>query len=149
MRKSDVAFVERNDKTGWIYERLNYVIDSLNAQFYNFDLNGYDTFQYTVYHDYEKGKYDYHMDTIMGTGMPDDMYETRKLSVTFLLNEPGVDFEGGEFEINSGQEKDAESVKMKKGDIIVFPSFMLHRVKPVTKGVRKSIVIWVMGPKFR
>ena len=60
-----------------------------------------------------------------------------------------VDFEGGDFQINSGQEKDAESVKMKKGDIIVFPSFMLHRVKPVTKGVRKSIVIWVMGPKFR
>ena len=77
------------------------------------------------------------------------MYETRKLSVTFLLNEPGVDFEGGEFEINSGEEKNAESIKMKKGDIIVFPSFMLHRVKPVTKGVRKSIVIWVMGPKFR
>lgn len=149
VRKSDVAFVERDDKTSWIYDRLNYVIDSLNTQFYNFDLNGYDVFQYTVYHDYEKGKYDYHMDTIMGTGMPDDMYETRKLSVTFLLNEPGVDFEGGDFQINSGQEKDAESVKMKKGDIIVFPSFMLHRVKPVTKGVRKSIVIWVMGPKFR
>ena len=61
----------------------------------------------------------------MGTGMPDDMYETRKLSVTFLLNEPGVDFEGGDFQINSGQEKDAESVKMKKGDIIVFPSFKI------------------------
>jgi len=38
---------------------------------------------------------------------------------------------------------------MKKGDIIVFPSFMVHRVKPVTKGTRKSIVIWVLGPKFR
>ena len=149
VRKSDVAFVERDEKTAWIYDRLNYVIDSLNTQFYNFDLNGYDIFQYTVYHDYEKGKYDYHMDTIMGTGMPDDMYETRKLSITFLLNEPGVDFEGGEFEINSGEEKNAEAIKMKKGDIIAFPSFMLHRVKPVTKGVRKSIVIWVMGPKFR
>jgi len=149
VRKSDVAFVERDDKTGWIYDRLNYVIDSLNTQFYNFDLNGYDVFQYTVYHDYEKGKYDYHMDTIMGTGMPDDMYETRKLSVTFLLNEPGVDFEGGDFQINSGQEKDAESVKMKKGDIIVFPSFMLHRVKPVTKGVRKSLVGWVVGKQWQ
>ena len=149
VRKSDVAFINRDEKTAWIYDRLNYVIDCLNVQFYNFDLNGYDTFQYTVYHDYEKGKYDFHQDTIMGNSLPDDMYETRKLSVTFLLNEPGVDFEGGEFQINSGEEKNAESIQMKKGDIILFPSFMVHRVKPVTKGTRKSIVIWVLGPKFR
>ena len=129
----------------WIFFRLNKIIEDINNQFYNFDLNGYESFQYTVYHDHEKGRYDFHMDTIMGNNMPDDMYETRKLSMTFLLNEPGVDFEGGDFQINSGQEKDAETVPLNKGRIIMFPSFMIHRVKPVTKGIRKSIVIWVVG----
>ena len=152
VRKSDVKFITFNNGMGeadWIFFRLNKIIEDINNQFYNFDINGYESFQYTVYHDHEKGRYDFHMDTIMGPNLPDDMYETRKLSMTFLLNEPGVDFEGGDFQINSGQEKDAETVPLNKGRIIIFPSFMIHRVKPVTKGTRKSIVIWVMGPKFR
>jgi PKHD-type hydroxylase len=152
VRKSDVKFIDFANGQGpadWIYYRLNNVIENLNNQFYNFDLNGYETFQYTVYHHHENGRYDFHMDTIMGQNLPDDMYETRKLSMTFLLNEPGADFEGGDFQINSGQEKDAETVPLNKGRIIMFPSFMIHRVAPVTKGTRKSIVIWVLGPKFR
>ena len=152
VRKSDVKFINFDNGMGqadWIFFRLNKIIEDINNQFYNFDINGYESFQYTVYHDHEKGRYDFHMDTIMGNNMPDDMYETRKLSMTFLLNEPGVDFEGGDFQINSGQEKDAETVPLNKGRIIIFPSFMIHRVKPVTKGTRKSIVIWVVGPKFR
>ena len=152
VRKSDVKFINFDNGMGqadWIFFRLNKIIEDINNQFYNFDLNGYESFQYTVYHDHEKGRYDFHMDTIMGNNIPDDMYETRKLSMTFLLNEPGVDFEGGDFQINSGQEKDAETVPLNKGRIIMFPSFMIHRVKPVTKGIRKSIVIWVVGPKFR
>ena len=152
VRKSDVKFINFDNGMGqadWIFFRLNKIIEDINNQFYNFDLNGYESFQYTVYHDHEKGRYDFHMDTIMGNNMPDDMFETRKLSMTFLLNEPGVDFEGGDFQINSGQEKDAETVPLNKGRIIMFPSFMIHRVKPVTKGTRKSIVIWVVGPKFR
>ena len=152
VRKSDVKFINFDNglsQADWIFFRLNKIIEDINNQFYNFDLNGYESFQYTVYHDHEKGRYDFHMDTIMGNNMPDDMYETRKLSMTFLLNEPGVDFEGGDFQINSGQEKDAETVPLNKGRIIMFPSFMIHRVKPVTKGIRKSIVIWVVGPKFK
>ena len=65
------------------------------------------------------------------------------------MNEPGVDFEGGDFEINQGQEKDATKVDAKKGRILAFPSFMLHRVAPTTKGKRKSLVFWALGPKFK
>ena len=152
VRVSDVKFWNYDNGQGdadFIFYRLNSVIENINNQFYNFDINGYESFQYTVYHGHEKGKYDFHQDTIMGKNLPPDMHECRKLSVTFLLNEPGVDFEGGEFQINTGEEKNAESVQMKKGDIIVFPSFLIHRVSPVTKGTRKSIVVWVVGPKFR
>jgi len=150
VRKSDVKFWGANDqRASWIFSRFNWVIENINNQFYNFDINGYDAFQYTVYHGKEKGKYDFHQDTIMGKQLPEDMFETRKLSLTYLVNDPEKDYKGGEFQINTGEEKNAESVPFKRGRVIIFPSFLVHRVAPVTKGTRKSIVIWVMGPKFK
>ena len=149
VRISDVKFYNFdpiNENTLWIFQRINYVVDSLNNQFFNYDLNGYDAFQYTEYQAHEGGKYDFHMDTIMGKNKPANMLETRKLSVTLVLND---DFEGGEFYMNNGQEKDAELIPTGKGRLILFPSFLIHRVAPVTKGVRKSLVVWVNGPKFR
>lgn len=149
VRKSNVMFHNRNENTAWIFDRINWVIEQINTQYYNFDLNGYDTFQYTTYDGEEQGRYDYHQDTIMGKDLPNDMFETRKLSMTMLLNEPGVDFEGGEFQINTSEEHKAENVEAKRGRMIFFPSFILHRVAPVTKGTRKSLVVWTLGPKFR
>jgi len=152
VRVSNVKFYDwnpANADTAWIFQKMNYVIESINNQYYGFDLNGYDTFQYTEYEAHETGRYDYHMDTIMGKNVPADMNEVRKLSITMCVNEPGDEYEGGEFMINNGQEKDAEIIPTKKGRMIIFPSFMIHRVAPVTKGKRKSIVVWVTGPKFK
>ena len=64
------------------------------------------------------------------------------------LSDPEKDFEGGKFEINVGNQNEPEKVIMKRGRIIFFPSYLIHRVNPVTRGIRKSIVIWVIGPKF-
>jgi PKHD-type hydroxylase len=71
------------------------------------------------------------------------------LSLTLCLNQEGVDYEGGEFQINTGQEKDAENAPAIRGRCFLFPAFMIHRVAPVTKGKRKSLVVWTLGPKFR
>jgi PKHD-type hydroxylase len=80
--------------------------------------------------------------------LPNNSYaETRKLSLTLLLSDPDTDFEGGELQF--GHETTAESAKIKKGTLILFPSFELHQVTPVTKGVRKSIVVWILGPKWK
>jgi PKHD-type hydroxylase len=149
IRVSKIKFINPNEENQWIFNKFNWVIEQLNTEFYGFDLNGYDVIQYGVYEDADSGKYDWHMDSIMGSDRGDTMIETRKLSLTMLLNEPGVDFEGGEFQINEGREDTPGKVITKKGRIIAFPSFMIHRVKPVTKGVRKSLVIWVTGPKFK
>ena len=152
IRISNIKFCNyepTNSDTLWIFQRMNMVIDAVNNQYYNFDLNGYDFFQYTEYDAHENGKYDYHMDTLMGNTIPKDMIETRKLSVTMCINEPGEEYEGGEFQINNSEEKKASTIETKKGRMILFPSFMIHRVAPVTKGKRKSIVVWVNGPKFR
>ena len=62
------------------------------------------------------------------------------------------DYEGGELEFKiltpMGTEQ-ISTVKGKKGDVIVFPSYLLHRVKPVTKGTRYSVVAWFGGPPFK
>jgi PKHD-type hydroxylase len=147
-RICNIKFINYDNETDWVFHKLNTVIENINNKFYNFDLNGYQNFQYTVYDSREKGKYDYHMDSHIGDNL-NSHNEERKLSLTFLLNEPNVDFRGGEFQVNSGAEKNAETVELPKGRIILFPSFIIHRVKPVTYGTRKSIVVWVVGPKFR
>ena len=69
----------------------------------------------------------------------------RKLSMSVMLNE---DFDGGEFEFASYKDTKCliTSFKAKTGDIIVFPSVMEHRVAPVTKGTRYSLVNWFVGP---
>lgn len=146
-RKSRVCFHKPNENNSFIFERFNYIIDMMNARWYNFDINGYDLFQYTEYDSKDQGHYTWHIDLFVGDLPRDNYFETRKLSVTFLLNEPGKDFEGGEFQF--GLESSHETVPMKKGSLIMFPSFFLHRITPVTKGIRKSIVIWIEGPKFR
>jgi PKHD-type hydroxylase len=59
------------------------------------------------------------------------------------------EYEGGEFQIINAEQSEASTVEQKKGRLIVFPSWMVHKVKPVTRGVRKSIVVWVVGPNFK
>jgi len=151
-RKSTVAWGNPNEENQWIFDRLLWVIDRLNDQFYGFDLNGFEAFQYTTYDGDEEdpGKYDYHMDTIMGLDKPINMLETRKLSLSLILSDP-EEYEGGEFFIQMGSPEKDKLLKMeqKKGRVLAFPSFMIHGVEPVTKGTRKSIVVWVEGPKFK
>jgi PKHD-type hydroxylase len=151
-RNSKIAWANPNPENQWIFDRFLWVIERLNERFYEFDLNGFEAFQYTVYEgDAENpGKYDYHMDTVMGLDKPIEMMETRKLSLSLCLDEPD-DYEGGEFYIQTGSPEQDKLMQMeqKKGRLLAFPSFMIHGVAPVTKGTRRSIVIWVEGPKFK
>ena len=148
IRRCDLKFHSINENTKWIFEKLNWVIAQLNEQFYGFNLNGYDAFQYTSYNSQELGTYHWHMDMCLGADtLPQNMFQPRKLSLTLLLNDPN-DFEGGEFKVNLGNENDATVVPLVRGRIIAFPSYLIHSVAPVTKGFRKSLVVWVTGPKF-
>jgi PKHD-type hydroxylase len=149
-RKSTIAWARPTDENQWIFDRLLYVADQLNRRFYEFDLNGFETFQYTVYDGEKNQKYDYHMDTVLGMDKPIEMMETRKLSLSIILSDPS-EYEGGEFYIQSGSPDPEKLMKMEqpKGRVLGFPSFMIHGVAPVTKGTRRSIVVWVEGPKFK
>ena len=72
------------------------------------------------------------------------MPTVRKISMTLLLSDP-KDFKGGELEILGNKKR----VDLKRGHAIFFASFIRHRVKPVTKGNRKSLVMWFGGPPLK
>ena len=144
IRACGIKFHMANEQTKHIFEKMDNVIYSINSHFYGFDLNGYDSFQYTSYDSSKLGHYDWHMDLIMGKDVPSNMSEPRKLSLSLVLND---DFEGGDFCFNIGG-KDNLKAEQKKGRVLAFPSYVIHKVEPVTKGFRKSIVVWVTGPKF-
>jgi len=87
------------------------------------------------------GFYDWHMDNdVLGKFQP----PVRKISMTLLLSDPST-FEGGELEFMSKGKR----VKLKQGQAIFFASWLQHRVEPVTKGERKSLVMWFGGPSFK
>jgi PKHD-type hydroxylase len=67
--------------------------------------------------------------------------------MALLLNNP-EDFEGGEFQVKADSDV-SKNLELKKGRAWFFPSWVLHRVAPVTKGVRKSLVVWAGGPSFK
>lgn len=149
VRRSNVKFQSKSQENAWLFNKINSYIDSVNQQFFNFDLVGYTNFQYTEYNSSEKGHYDFHQDIQMGYVKPGSDSGLRKLTVVISLTQQTIDFEGGDFQITMSSDSKAESIKLNKGDAIVFPSFMIHRVTPVTSGIRKSLVAWVIGPKFR
>ena len=68
----------------------------------------------------------------------------RKISMTCLLS-PENEFEGGDLELI----KEGQKVKLKQGQAVFFASFIRHRVAPVTKGVRRSLVMWFGGPPLK
>jgi PKHD-type hydroxylase len=147
VRNSKVKMFHPDSNNSWIFDKLYQAVDQINNDFYRFDLTGFNHFQYSEYNG--KGtKYDFHIDTCLGTEAPFELQVTpRKLSIVMMLSEPEKDFKGGEFEIMTGGEP--IRCEQKKGRILAFPSWILHRVAPVTKGNRKSIVVWVLGPKFK
>jgi PKHD-type hydroxylase len=151
VRKSKIKFLNRvkDSELSFLFDKLNSAIDNVNENYYNFDLNGYDKIQYTQYDSIDSGEYKYHID--MHTGKFSDIRrgETRKLSLSLVLSDP-TSYEGGKFTIKL-DENDSNDilVEQPRGRIIFFPSFFMHKVHPITKGTRKSLVIWVEGPKFK
>jgi predicted 2-oxoglutarate/Fe(II)-dependent dioxygenase YbiX len=109
-----------------------------NMQAWKFDVTHSNQTDYLKY-DVE-GHYYAHVDTFMNPNDP----ECRKLTVLMFLND---DFEGGKLFLQNGHEKIYPP--QGAGTCLVFPSFMMHGVEPVTKGIRRSVVTWMVGPWFK
>ena len=125
---------------GHMYQDLNAFIQKSNENHFGFgDVRVTENAQFTEYP--EGGFYDWHMDCDVSM---EHEPPVRKISMTLLLNDP-AEFEGGELEL-MGPGKVAD---LKQGHAICFASFLNHRVQPVTKGVRQSLVVWFGGKPFR
>lgn len=146
-RKSLIKMHHQNLDNAWFFKKLRQVAETVNHEYFQYDLTGFEHFQYTTYQG-KGSKYDVHTDMFLGEKLPEGTYLTRKLSFSLILSDQGKDFEGGEFEFFYNYYK-PECPDQKRGRLIVFPSYILHGVKPLITGTRKSIVFWVLGPKFK
>ena len=123
-----------------MYNDINIFIQKANKNHFGFgDIQITEQAQFTEYP--EGGFYDWHMDTDVNM-----QYEppVRKISMTLLLS-PENQFEGGDLELMAPGKR----ANMKQGHAIIFASFLNHRVAPVTKGVRQSLVMWFGGEPFK
>lgn len=135
IRRSGVVWIHFEERSRWIYERLERIAVSTNERFFGFELAGnHEPLQLTYYDGAKEGHYDWHMD--FGKGA----FRKRKLSQVVPLS-PDGSYEGGEFEMDGA----GAIPEAKQGNVVNFPSFWRHRVKPVTKGERWSLVAWVWG----
>jgi PKHD-type hydroxylase len=142
IRETEVAWYPRNADTEAFYRRMEEVVLALNAQFFRFDLSGLVNFQYAVY--CGAGHFDWHKD--YGRDPRDPGQEPRKLTLSLQLSE-SAEYEGCDLEVRAGNTIDR--APRDRGTIIAFPANVLHRVTPITAGVRKALVIWAVGPEFR
>ncbi len=133
------SWIGYDKKTEFIYRKLGDVVVRVNALHFGFNLTGFvEHFQYTSYGS-NNDHYEWHMDKGPNLVAP------RKLSLVLMLSDPN-EYEGGELEFLPGMNVTVADNKL--GRIFLFPSWLLHRVTPVTKGIRKTLVVWVSGPKF-
>ena len=138
-RISDISWLDDNSETSWIYQKLADYAKIANREMWTFDIWDYhDSLQYTTYYG-DGGHYDWHAD--LGPGI-----SNRKLSCVLQLSDPD-EYEGGDLQMNPGGA--ILTVPRELGLVCFFPSFLLHRVTPLTGGVRKSLVTWLCGANLR
>ena len=140
VRQSKISWLYPVDNMEFVFRRVTDIVLNLNEKFFKFDLFGLNEgFQFTNY-EAPSGKYGKHVDRAINTSV-------RKLSISIQLTNP-EEYEGGELKLYDGGE---EGIVMDKtqGTLIMFPSYVLHEVMPVTKGERNSLVSWVTGKQFK
>ncbi len=144
IRSSSIKWIPPNEQWGWLYEKLMNMIIEANNAIWHFDLHNLtDHIQYTEYYAEKGGHYNWHQD--MGPGE----MSKRKISVTVQLSDPS-EYEGGDLEyFKGGNPEEADKAPRGKGVVFIFPSYMMHRVTKVTKGTRRSFVLWVGGEHYK
>lgn len=139
-RDSKTCWIPANH---WICGMCYHYILSANKTNFNYDITGFDhdQMQYTSYSEGEY--YNWHVDG----GMHSDGEYQRKLSIIVQLSDPS-DYEGGEVQIMN-EDGTMQILPKVKGSIIVFDSRAKHRVRKIYEGNRKSLVGWIVGPRWR
>lgn len=139
-RVSSVAWIPLVSEHYWLYDLLGKYGCLANDRMWQFAISGCaEEIQFATYHANNQGHYDWHLD--LGTSSCH-----RKISMSVQLSDPD-EYEGGDLTFMTG--RSIQTASRKKGTVIAFPSYLLHRVTPVTRGTRRSLVLWLSGEPFR
>lgn len=139
IRKSKVAWI-RHDLIPPAFQKIKEALYSVNKNHFGFE--NLEMIEFAQYTEYDKGShYNWHTDSeIEFSKQP----PVRKISMSILLSNP-EEFVGGELEFI----EEGKLMELKKGEAVFFASFIRHRVRPVRKGIRKSLVMWFGGEPFK
>jgi len=139
IRRAQVHGLDKK-KYDWVYVKVWKAILEANKNYYGFSIKHLEgKIQISRYHEDDNGHYTWHMD--VGAHAAE-----RKLSLSIQLSQPS-DYEGGR--IGFFYSRNEVYASRDRGAIITFPSWVMHHVTPVTKGVRYSLVAWVTGPRWK
>mgnify|MGYP003141240748 FL=1 len=137
------AFDANNKDLEFLSVMIGEFAQTVNDKYYGFDIKGFaEPLQFLRYK--KGGRYDSHMDiqwSDLKTNVPN-----RKLTVITQLSDP-KDYEGGDLELDITS--DNFTIPKGKGDMIAFPAFLMHKVHPITKGTRCSVVSWLSGDSWK
>ena len=139
-RNSRITWLNANEDHAWIYRTLEWNVQTVNRDYFEYDITHIEPLQFTEYDESYTGYYKPHLDIGRNMG------GSRKLSFVLQLTDPS-NYEGGELKLHYSNE--AIVLPKERGKLLFFPSWALHEVTPVTQGQRHSLVGWVAGPKFR
>ena len=138
-RTSHISWIPFKKMTE-MYQQIEKTMKQTNGNHFGFEgMQITEMAQYTEYP--EGGFYDWHVDNDLHCANEPPV---RKISMTCLLS-PEHEFEGGDLELV----KEGQNVKLQQGQAVFFASFIRHRVAPVTRGVRRSLVMWFGGTPFK
>ncbi|MGR3805315.1 2OG-Fe(II) oxygenase [Marinibacterium profundimaris] len=142
LRRAELVWLDEVEGTGWIMERIIDLVRVANRDVYGFDLTEFaESPQVARYGAEREGHFSWHAD--IGDGR---LAARRKLTMVVQLSD-SADYAGGALEIMPSAQ--AVSAARERGSATLFPSFLLHRVTPVTEGERYSLTTWAHGPRFR
>jgi PKHD-type hydroxylase len=142
VRKSSIAWIH-SKRHSQLYKSISdTLLPLIDGEMIYFRVDIFRTLeiQYTTY--YEGGFYAKHSDLVLGPDREKGPQRQRKLSAVIMLSD-SKDYGGGELVVGK------QTIPNEIGTVCLFLPFMTHEVKPVTAGVRKTLVVWAMGPEWR
>ena len=142
LRSSEITWLTPEGEYRWLFDKVRDCMNAVNSDWFRYDLIGFEGIQFTKY-SHKEGRTDFyssHVDTLSSNGT------VRKLSFTIQLSDP-ESYSGGDVILYRSL-IDSAALSRAIGSISFFPSYTIHEVQPVTRGVRYSLVGWGRGPAF-
>lgn len=142
IRRAELSWLDDLPEAGWVMQRMMRLVAAANRESFGFDLTEFaESPQVARYGAEREGHFDWHSD--IGAGA---LAQKRKVTVVVQLSDP-AEYDGGALEV--WPDSSVRVAPATRGSAVVFPSFTLHRVTPITRGTRWSLTLWSHGPAFR